>query len=75
MAGNSRISLVLQERDLRLLESLEVMRVINREQAKVIAGFHSTRRANDRLLTLARLSQTWTSFSHVVGRRSGVGAL
>ena len=24
---------------------------------------------------LARLSQTWTSFSHVVGRRSGVGAL
>ena len=49
MAGNSR-SIVLQERDLRLFEALESMRVINREQAKVVAGFQSTRRANDRLL-------------------------
>ena len=54
MAGNNRTTIVLQERDLRLLEALESMRVINREQAKVVAGFRSTRRANDRLLMLTR---------------------
>jgi hypothetical protein len=54
MAGNKRTTIVLQERDLRLLEALESMRVINREQAKVVAGFGSTRRANDRLLMLTR---------------------
>jgi hypothetical protein len=54
MAGNSRTGVVLQERDLRLIEALESMRVINREQAKVVAGFRSTRRANDRLLALTR---------------------
>jgi hypothetical protein len=69
MAGNSRISIVLQERDLRLLESLEVMRVINREQAKVIAGFNSTRRANDRLLTLARAGFLKQAF---IGSRQAV---
>lgn len=54
MAGNSKSSVVLQERDLRLLETLESMRVVNREQAKVVGGFRSTRRANDRLLLLTR---------------------
>jgi hypothetical protein len=54
MAGHNRTTVVLQERDLRLLEALESMRVINREQAKVVAGFRSTRRANDRLLILTR---------------------
>jgi Replication-relaxation len=54
MGGNKRTAIVLQERDLRLMEALESMRVINREQAKVVAGFHSTRRANDRLLLLVR---------------------
>lgn len=54
MNGNSRTSIVLQERDLRLLEALETMRVIDREQAKMVAGFQSTRRANDRLLMLTR---------------------
>jgi hypothetical protein len=54
MAGNSRTSIVLEERDLRLLEALEALRVIDRGQAKMVAGFRSTRRANARLLSLTR---------------------
>lgn len=54
MGGSKRINIMLQDRDLRLLEALESMRVINREQAKVVAGFRSTTRANARLLALTR---------------------
>jgi len=54
MVGNNRTGIVLQARDLLLLEALELMRVINREQAKVVAGFRSTTRANARLLALTR---------------------
>jgi len=54
MAGNNNTTLVLQERDLRLLEELETLVAVDREQAKLIAPFHSTRRANDRLLALTR---------------------
>ena len=54
MAGNNRMSIVLQQRDLRLLEALETMRVIDRQQAKVVAGLRSTMRANARLLALTR---------------------
>ncbi|MGB7546753.1 MAG: replication-relaxation family protein [Terracidiphilus sp.] len=50
MGGNDRI--ILQERDLHLLRELYVMRVIDREQAKIVAGFGSTSRANARLLAL-----------------------
>ena len=35
-------------------DELAVMRVIDREQAKVVAGFGSTTRANARLLKLTR---------------------
>jgi hypothetical protein len=52
MSGNDRI--ILQERDLRLLRELAVMRVVDREQAKIVAGFGSTSRANVRLLALTR---------------------
>jgi hypothetical protein len=45
---------VVQDRDRRLLIELGVMRIIDRESAKVVAGFTSTRRANDRLLNLTR---------------------
>ena len=69
MAGNKRTSIVLQERDLRLLEALETMRVIDREQAKVVAGFRSTRRANDRLLTLTRAGFLKQAF---IGSRQAV---
>jgi len=69
MAGTSRTSIVLQERDRRLLETLEAMRVINREQAKVVASFRSTRRANDRLLALTRAGFLKRAF---VGSREAV---
>jgi len=52
MGGNDRI--ILQERDLHLLRELAVMRVVDREQAKIVAGFTSTSRANVRLLALTR---------------------
>src|SRR5579872_4159495 len=52
MPGSNRNVVILQERDVRLLRELAVMRVIDREQAKVVAGFGSTTRANARLLAL-----------------------
>jgi hypothetical protein len=54
MAGTKRRMVALQDRDRHLFEELGVMRVIDRDQAKVVAGFQSTRRVNDRLLTLSR---------------------
>lgn len=54
MAGNSGRGIVLQERDRRLLSELGIMRVIDRELAKRVAGFRSTTRANARLLALTR---------------------
>jgi hypothetical protein len=55
MAGTKQQRVVvLQDRDRHLLEELGVMRIIDRDQAKVVAGFRSTRRVNDRLLTLTR---------------------
>jgi hypothetical protein len=46
--------MILQPRDRHLLTELEVLRVIDREQAKFVAGFHSTTRANTRLLKLTQ---------------------
>jgi hypothetical protein len=46
--------LVVQARDLKLDEELAVMGVVDREQAKIVAGFASTTRANARLLALTR---------------------
>ena len=56
MTGNKkRRGLIVQPRDRNLLEELGIiMRVINREQAKIVAGFGSTTRANARLLALTR---------------------
>ena len=69
MAGNNRTSIVLQERDRRLLEALETMRVIDREQAKVVASFQSTTRANVRLLALTRAGFLKRAF---IGSRQAV---
>jgi hypothetical protein len=69
MAGNSKTSIMLQPRDLRLLEALESMRVISREQARVVAGFASRTRANERLLALTRAGFLKRAF---VGRRQAV---
>ncbi len=54
MTMNERRGMVIQERDRNLLRELAVMRVIDREQAKKVAGFQSTTRANYRLLLLTR---------------------
>jgi len=54
MNGNDRKGLVLQDRDRRLLQELATMRVFDREQAKCVAGFSSTTRANCRLLALTK---------------------
>lgn len=44
--------LVLQARDFTVLHELATMRVADREQLKITAGFHSTTRVNTRLLAL-----------------------
>lgn len=56
MSGNNKQKhgLILQPRDLQLLRELSVMRIADREQAKLVAGFTSTTRANTRLLALTR---------------------
>ena len=54
MIGNNGRGFVLQARDRQLLQELAVMRVVDREQAKIVAGFGSTTRANIRLLALTR---------------------
>jgi len=54
MNGNDAKTLVLQERDLRLFRELAVLRVADRELAKLAAGFISTTRVNVRLLALVR---------------------
>jgi hypothetical protein len=54
MTGNKRIGIVLQDRDRHLLSELGVMRIIDREMTKVVAGFGSTTQVNTRLLELTR---------------------
>lgn len=54
MTGNRKGGLVLQERDRQLLRELGVMRIIDREQTKLVGGFGSTTRVNTRLLALTR---------------------
>lgn len=54
MRGNDRHGIVIQERDRRLLTELAVMRVVDREQARIAGGFNSTTRINTRLLALNR---------------------
>jgi hypothetical protein len=53
MTGNEH-GIIVQERDRHLLRELALMRVIDREQAKRVAGFGSTTRVNARLLGLTR---------------------
>lgn len=46
--------MVIQDRDRRLLKELAVMRVVDREQAKISGSFNSTTRVNTRLLALTQ---------------------
>src|SRR5579862_5854132 len=54
MTGNNRVGMVLQERDRHLLSELAVMRTIDHDMARVVAGFGVKRRASFRLLQLTR---------------------
>lgn len=54
MTGNRRKGVVVQERDRHLLAELSVMRIVDREMARVVGGFMSIRRVNRRLLKLTR---------------------
>src|SRR5690348_2797481 len=67
MLGNNRKGIILQERDRHVLRELGVMRVIDREQAKIVAGFGSTTRANTRLLALVRAGFLRRYFLGMVG--------
>jgi hypothetical protein len=55
MTGNKRRGVVLQDRDRHLLSELGVMRIIDREMTKVVAGFGSTTQVSLRLLELTRV--------------------
>ena len=46
--------MIVQPRDIALLRELSVMRVVDREQAKIAGGFGSITRINTRLLALTR---------------------
>jgi Replication-relaxation len=50
--ANRRRGLVMQARDFAVLHELATMRVADREQLKIAAGFNSTTRVNTRLLAL-----------------------
>jgi hypothetical protein len=52
MAGNNH--LIMQPRDREFLRELAILRVVDHEQARRVAGFGSTSRANKRLLKLVR---------------------
>lgn len=54
MSGNERANVILQDRDVQLFRALASMRVIDREQAMLTAGFGSVTRANARLIALVR---------------------
>ncbi len=68
MNGNKRRGMVIQDRDRALLRVLGELRVIDREQAKVVAGFTSTTRVNTRLLALTQAGMLKRFF---LGTRAG----
>jgi hypothetical protein len=54
MSGNERSVIVIQPRDEKLLREIAMMRIVDREHVKAVAGFGSIRRVNARLLALHR---------------------
>jgi hypothetical protein len=67
MTGTKPTGLLLQPRDHRLLAAFAHIRVLDREMAKSVAGFHSTTRANTRLLQLTRAGLLRRFFIGTVG--------
>lgn len=67
--------MILQPRDLELLRELGILRVADREQAKIAAGFNSTTRVNTRLLALVRAGLLRRFFLGAGGGRKALYAL
>jgi len=74
-ANGKRRGLIVQPRDLELLREFAVMRVMDREQAKIVAGFGSTTRVNTRLLALTRAGLLRRFFLGSGGGRKALYAL
>jgi len=66
-AGSRHAGMVLQERDRHLLAEVGVMRIIDREMTKVVAGFGSTAGVNMRLLALTRAGLLRRFFVGTIG--------
>lgn len=76
MTGNKPARVVLQDRDRYLFRELATMRVIDREQAKLVAGFRSTSRVNARLLMLTRAGYLRRFFAGTIsGGRKAIYSL
>lgn len=77
MTGTSgkRRGLIVQPRDLALLRELSVLRIADREQLRIAAGFGSTTRVNARLLALARAGLLRRFFLGFSGARKALYAL
>jgi hypothetical protein len=73
MSGNN--SLIIQPRDLQLLQALAVMLVMDCAQAKIVGGFGSTTRVNYRLLKLTRAGLLKRFFLGSGGGRKALYAL
>lgn len=75
MSGNKG-GIILQDRDRKFLAQVAKFRWVDREQAKKIAGFTSTTRANTRLLALSRAGLLNRFFTGTIGSgRKAVYAL
>jgi hypothetical protein len=72
---NRKRGLLIQPRDLHLLEELGVLRVADRETAKVAAGFGSTTRVNTRLRALTEAGLLRRFFLGTCGGRKALYAL
>ena len=67
MSGSKQHRIIVQERDRHILRELAVTRVIDREQAKRLAGFRSIPCVNARLLALSRAGLLRRFFLGTVG--------
>jgi hypothetical protein len=67
--------MILQLRDRELLKELAILRVADREQARLVAGFGSTTRVNARLLKLTRAGLLRRFFLGSGGGRKALYAL
>lgn len=70
-----RRGIILQPRDLRLLRELSVMRLADRDQLMVAAGFSSITRVNTRLLALTNAGLLRRFFIGFSGARKALYAL